>query len=159
VESEVESEEKPEEEKKEEEYHICPYCETPQEFFIYRSEKRGWAMCPDCGKYIRRRDIPERFIKVVEREPPKEEEEEEWEEGRLPFRRPRSPWLILKNVLEEIGGIKPKAQKLIIARCKRMGELNPNDLQRILMDLDTGLKKTEAAYIAEEYYYAASNEG
>jgi len=44
---------------------ICPSCEKPQPYFVYRRSKRGWVTCPRCGKYIRKRDIPSRFGKVI----------------------------------------------------------------------------------------------
>ena len=155
---EIEEEESPEQETFE-----CPSCGQPQTEFLYHSSRRGWVKCPGCGKYVRKKLIPEKFIKRVsleelEPEEAKEEEEEEWEErGRVPFRRPRPAWMILKQILDEFG-VKPAAKKIIVTRCKRVGELHPTEVQRMLMDLDSGLNHKEAGYVADEYYFALQSE-
>jgi len=129
------------------------------EEFLYHSSRRGWVKCQSCGKYVRKKLVPEKFIKRVsleelEPEEAKEEEEEEYEEerGRVPFRRPRPAWIILKQILDEF------AKKIITARCRRIGELHPTEVQRMLMDLDSGLNHKEAGYVADEYYFALQSE-
>jgi len=155
---EIEEEESPEQETFE-----CPSCGQPQTEFLYHSSRRGWVKCPSCGKYVRKKLIPEKFIKRVsleeiEPEEAKEEEEEyEEERGRVPFRRPRPAWVILKQILDEFG-VKPAAKKIIVARCRRIGELHPTEVQRMLMDLDSGLNHKEAGYVADEYYFALQSE-
>ena len=153
-----------EEESQEQETFECPSCGQPQTEFLYHSSRRGWVKCPGCGKYVRKKLIPEKFIKRVSleeiepEEAKEEEEEEEWEErGRVPFRRPRPAWAILKQILDEFG-VKPAAKKIIVTRCKRIGELHPTEVQRMLMDLDSGLNHKEAGYVADEYYFALQSE-
>jgi len=158
--SDIEEEESPEQETFE-----CPSCGRPQTEFLYHSSRRGWVKCQSCGKYVRKKLIPEKFIKRVsleelEPEETKEKEgEEEWKEerGRVPFRRPRPAWVILKQILDEFG-VKPAAKKIITARCRRIGELHPTEVQRMLMDLDSGLNHKEAGYVADEYYFALQSE-
>jgi prefoldin subunit 5 len=118
--------------------------------------------CPSCGKYVRRSLVPKEMIKVVdieeiEPEEAEEREEEEEEEGRVPFRRPRPAYVILKQILDEFG-VKEAAKKIIVARCKRIGELHPTEVQRMLIDLDSGLKQKETGYVADEYYFALQSE-
>lgn len=137
----------------------CKYCEEPQEEFLYNIEKRGWAKCPNCGKHMRVSNIPDDLITRVEPETKQMEEdfEEEEETRRVPFRRPRPPHLVLNDILKEFG-VKSSARTLIVRRCKRAGEIHPTDLQRMLRDLDSGVKGKETSYIAEEYYYALESE-
>jgi len=50
------------------ERYLCPFCEKPQPYFVYRRSKREWVTCPGCGKHIRKKDIPSRFVKVITEE-------------------------------------------------------------------------------------------
>jgi len=149
-------------EEEETETFKCPSCGRPQREFLYHPSRRGWVKCLSCGKYVRKKLIPQKFVRVVqslkEIEPEEAEEEEELEgRGRVPFRRPRPAYMILRQILEEFG-VKPEARRIIIGRCKRIGELHPSEVERMLLDLDSGLKRKEASYVAEEYYYALQSE-
>lgn len=155
----------------EQEAFECPSCGQQQTEFLYHSSRRGWVKCQSCGKYVRKKEVPDKFVKYVKLEDiePEEEkkkgevEEEEYEElyeeggGRVPFRRPRPVYIILKQILDEFG-VKSAAKKIITARCRRVGELHPTEVQRMLMDLDSGLNHKETGYVADEYYFALQSE-
>lgn len=163
VEMSEENLKKEEEEEKVKETFNCPSCGEPQSEFLYHKSRYGWVKCPSCGKYVRRKGIPDKFIRDVELEeiePEKVEKKPEWEEeegGKIPFRRPRPPHVILESILEEFG-VKSPAIKIIVTRCERLGELHPTEVQRMLLDLDSGLKSREASYVADEYYFALQKE-
>ena len=148
----------------------CPSCKKPQPYFEYHRSKYGWVRCPGCGTYVRKKEVPDRFIKAVRKTSGKPmegfegegvEEAEEIDEseagGVVPFRRPRPAHVILSQILDEFG-VKQAAKRIMVTRCRRVGELHPTDVQRMLMDLDSGLNPKEAGYVADEYYYAVQNE-
>jgi hypothetical protein len=54
--------------------------------------------------------------------------------------------------------VKENAKSIILNRCRRIGKLDPTELLRMLMDLDTGLRSKEAGYVADEYYLALKAE-
>ena len=78
------------------------------------------------------------------------------EEGKAPFRRDKSAPELIYEICDKYG-IKDRARNIIVDRCKRVpgGTLHPGDFERLLMRLDTGLKKRdEATLVAEEYELA-----
>lgn len=83
-------------------------------------------------------------------------DEQEGERG-VPFRRPRPPYLLLRQVLEEFG-VKDRAIDIIVTRCRRQGEMHPTEVQQHLSRIESGIKKSEADYIADEYYFALQHE-
>ena len=83
---------------------------------------------------------------------PREQEFREGAEG-VPFRRAKPPHVVLERILNEFG-VKDRAKDIIVTRCERMGEMHPSELQRMLLDLESGTQKKESSYIAEEYFYA-----
>ncbi|HUW46773.1 MAG TPA: hypothetical protein VMW50_13370 [Dehalococcoidia bacterium] len=87
---------------------------------------------------------------------PAEQEFREAREG-VPFRRARPAHVLIETILNQFG-VKDRARDLIISRAERAGGMHPSELERSLMDLDTGLKKREVSYITEEYYLAMQQE-
>ena len=87
---------------------------------------------------------------------PAEQEFREAGEG-VPFRRPRPAHVLIESILNQFG-VKERARELIVSRAKRAGGMHPSELERALMDLDTGLVKREVSYITEEYYLATQQE-
>ncbi len=79
------------------------------------------------------------------------------EQAGVPFRRPRPPHVLIESILTQFG-VKEKAKDIIIRRCKRAGGMHPSELDRSLMDLDTGVNRKEASYVTEEYYLALQAE-
>lgn len=74
----------------------------------------------------------------------------------MPFRREKSAPELVYEICEKYG-VRDRAMKIIVDRCKRVpgGVIHPGDFERLLMRLDTGLKKRdEAMLIAEEYELA-----
>ncbi len=86
-----------------------------------------------------------------------EEPDEEARERGVPFRRPRPPYLLLRQVLEEFA-VKERAIDIIVTRCRRQGEMHPTEVQQHLSRIESGIKKSEADYIADEYYFALQHE-
>ena len=153
------------EENEEIEVFVCPKCEEPQEYLVWKGG--GWSRCPNCDKAIFKNDIPENLREtIIRKEPkspkkkPKPESEPEpgddEEEEESPFNRAKPEWKILESVLRQFN-VPEKARTLIISRCRRR-TLDPNELQRMLQDLKTGLQKNEVQYVAEEYYYAVEGQ-
>lgn len=111
------------------------------------------------GQLARQKVIPTKaeLKKIKRSEPgPREQEFQERAEG-VPFKRPRPPHVVLERILNEFG-VKDRAKDIIVTRCERMGEMHPSELQRMLLDLESGTQKKEASYIAEEYFYALGQE-
>lgn len=79
------------------------------------------------------------------------------EEG--PFRREKSAPALIVEICKKYG-VKDRAMRIVADRCQRVpgGVLHPSDFERLLMDLDSGLKKREAMLIAEEYDLALQRE-
>ena len=77
----------------------------------------------------------------------------------LPFRRGKSAPELIVEICDKYG-VKERATSIIADRCKRVpgGILHPSDFERLLMDLDSGLKRREAMLIAEEYDLALQGE-
>ena len=95
----------------------------------------------------KRKKIKEEAITIPEGN---EEEENEEDEEDLPFRRPESASALIKDICQKYGVTK-RTIRIIADRCDRVGVLHPADLERLLLDLKTGLKGREAVLIAEEY--------
>ena len=164
----VEDSEKPKEQEKEEEdpkliaramlidgYHRDDIVEEIRD--VTGLPKRTiWAMK---GALARSGDIPTKSqLKRVEREKPGPEALKFREEAEVvPFRRPRPPHVLIESILTQFG-VKERAKEIIISRCKRAGGMHPSELDRSLMDLDTGVNKKEASYVTEEYYLALQAE-
>jgi len=129
----------------------CPSCGVPQTEFLYNPRKRGWVYCQSCKKYVRKKGIPDEYIKIVERLPDEEEEEEEV------WKRPRSPTELLEEILDEYG-VKEKAKRIILRKSERMGGLHPNTVYNLLRDLDTGLPDKAIHYLTDDYYWALQQE-
>ncbi len=111
------------------------------------------------GALARSGHIPTRAeLAKTKREKPGPAEEEFREEGEgVPFRRSRPANVLIESILNQFG-VKERARDLIVSRAKRAGGMHPTELERALMDLDTGLKKREVTYITEEYYLALQQE-
>jgi len=150
---------------------VCPYCKTEPEYFEYSKVKKGWAKCSNCGKFSRTRDLPPdkvRTVRKLSRSVTEGDEEEgegeddrqgQGEEGRAEplFRTPTPAHVLLKKILQEYK-VKPHVVERIVARCERMGVMDPNELGRMLMDMASGIKESEASYVVEEYDIALKNE-
>ncbi len=111
------------------------------------------------GALARSGHIPTRaeLAKTKREKPgPAEEEFQDEREG-VPFRRSRPANVLIESILNQFG-VKERARDLIVSRAKRAGGMHPTELERALMDLDTGLKKREVTYITEEYYLALQQE-
>ena len=111
------------------------------------------------GNLAREGAIPTKAqMRRMEREKPGPEalKFQEEQEG-VPFRRPRPPYVLIESILTQFG-VKEKAKEIIIRRCKRAGGMHPSELDRSLMDLDTGVNRKEASYVTEEYYLALQAE-
>ena len=120
------------------------------------SKRSVWGLK---GALARAGQIPTRAEqkKIEQAKPgPRELEFQERAEG-VPFKRPRPPHVVLERILNEFG-VKDRAKDIIVTRCERMGEMHPSELQRMLLDLESGTQKKEASYIAEEYFYALGQE-
>ncbi|MFB0543220.1 MAG: hypothetical protein ACETVR_00415 [Candidatus Bathyarchaeia archaeon] len=115
-----------------------------------------WAMK---GALARSGDIPTKSqLRRMEREKPGPEAQKFQEEVEgVPFRRPRPPHVLIEGILTQFG-VKERAKEIIISRCKRAGGMHPSELERSLMDLDTGVNRKEASYVTEEYYLALQAE-
>jgi len=115
-----------------------------------------WALK---GSLARTGDIPTKSqLKRMEREKPGPEALEfKTEAEGVPFRRPRPPHVLIESILTQFG-VKERAKDIIISRCKRAGGMHPSELDRSLMDLDTGVNRKEASYVTEEYYLALQAE-
>lgn len=111
------------------------------------------------GALARSGDIPTKAqINKMEREKPGPEAQKFKEEAEgVPFRRPRPPYVLIESILTQFG-VKERAKEIIISRCKRAGGMHPSELERALIDLDTGVNNKEASYITEEYYIALQGE-
>ena len=111
------------------------------------------------GALARSGQIPTRSeVKERERKKPGPAEEAFREEGEgVPFRRARPAHVLIESILNQFG-VKDRARSLIVSRAERAGGMHPSELERALMDLDTGLKKREVSYITEEYYLAIQQE-
>jgi hypothetical protein len=155
-----------EEEKPEfEEGFPCPLCGVPQQKFYYASYKRGWAFCTNCKKFVRKIDIPEEFIEVVDDlstvggPPPPAKTKEEYGEAGKPakeesvWKLPPSPTDILRDVLTEYG-VKERAMQIILKKSERLGGLHPNVVFSLLKDLDTGLPDKAIHHVVDDYYWA-----
>lgn len=107
------------------------------------------------GSLVRSGHIPTRAeLAKAKREKPGPEAlkfKEEMEE--VPFRRPRPPHVLIESILTQFG-VKERAKDFIIKRCKRAGEMRPSELERSLIDLDSGVNRKKIRYITEEYYLA-----
>jgi len=111
------------------------------------------------GNLARERTIPTKAqMRRMAREKPGPEalKFQEELEG-VPFRRPRPPHVLIESILTQFG-VKERAKEIIIRRCKRAGGMHPSDLDRSLMDLDTGVNRKESSYVTEEYYLALQAE-
>ncbi|MBU1067579.1 hypothetical protein KKE60_07305, partial [Patescibacteria group bacterium] len=95
----------------------------------------------------KRKKIEEEAIPISEGD---DQEVDEEDEEDLPFRRPESASDIIKDVCQKYG-VSKRTIRIIADRCDRVGVLHPADLERLLLDLKTGLKGREAVLIAEEY--------
>lgn len=111
------------------------------------------------GALARSGQIPTRSdLRDRERKKPGPAEEAFREEGEgVPFRRARPAHVLIESILNQFG-VKDRARSLIVSRAERAGGMHPSELERSLMDLDTGLKKREVSYITEEYYLAIQQE-
>lgn len=111
------------------------------------------------GALARSGQIPTRSeVRERERKKPGPAEEAFREEGEgVPFRRARPAHVLIESILNQFG-VKDRARGLIVSRAERAGGMHPSELERALMDLDTGLKKREVSYITEEYYLAIQQE-
>ncbi|MBU1067576.1 hypothetical protein KKE60_07290, partial [Patescibacteria group bacterium] len=96
----------------------------------------------------KRKKIKEEAVSIEDEEDGEEENEDEEED--LPFRRPESASALIKDICQKYGVAK-RTIRIIADRCDRVGVLHPADLERLLLDLKTGLKGREAVLIAEEY--------
>jgi len=145
----------------------CPKCGEPQPYFVKRG--MGWARCPECDTGFRVSDIPEEakhLIKKVQykKQTKKQEDtititnsfDDENDDDEIPFDRPIPPWKILLDVLTTFK-VKESAKNLIVGRAKRK-PLSPPEVQKMLMDLKSGLQKGEISYVVEEYYVALQAE-
>jgi len=147
----------------------CPNCGEPQKYFIHRG--MGWVRCPSCDTGIKKKEIPEEYHHLIKRtkyipkdkkkEPevltlPGEEDEEDEDDEHVPFYRPKPAYKLLSSILKQFG-VKDKARVILVTRCKRAG-IKPQELIRLLGELDSGLRKGEANFVAEEYYYALKKE-
>lgn len=95
----------------------------------------------------------EQQIEQEEEEPPEEEEEEY---GEAPFRREKTAEQLIVEICEKYG-VKARATKIIADRSRRVpgGVLHPSDFERLLMDLDSGIKKRRRAELVVEEYELA----
>lgn len=139
----------------------CPKCGEPQTYYIDRG--RGWARCPSCDTGIQKKEVPEEMLRKVDyskfREEKKKEKEPDYlelEDEGVVFNRPREMWEILSDVLHDFK-VNEKAISIVIKRCQR-SPLQPQDVQRMLQDLKTGLQKKEINYVVDEYFYAVESE-
>ncbi|MBA7607198.1 hypothetical protein ES703_14356 [subsurface metagenome] len=107
-----------------------------------------------------KKEIEERQIKAREKEKFSDEvevDDTDEREGGVPFRRPRPAYLILRTVLQEFG-VKDRAIEIITTRCRRQGEMHPTEVQQHLSKIESGIKRSEADYIADEYFFALQHE-
>jgi hypothetical protein len=111
------------------------------------------------GALARSGDIPTKSqLGRMAREKPGPEAQKFSDEAEVvPFRRPRPPHVIIEGILTQFG-VKERAKEIIISRCKRAGGMHPSELERSLMDLDSGVNRKEASYVTEEYYLALQAE-
>lgn len=91
------------------------------------------------------------------RERPGHEETFLEEQEGVPFRRSQPFHVLIEGILAQFG-IKERAKEIIISRCKRAGGMHPSELERALMELDSGVNLKEARYVTEEYYLALQAE-
>ena len=75
----------------------------------------------------------------------------------VPFSRSQPSHVLIEGILAQFG-IKERAKDIIISRCKRAGGMHPSELERALVDLDSGVTLDEARYVTEEYYLALQAE-
>ena len=75
----------------------------------------------------------------------------------VPFSRSQPSHVLIEGILAQFG-IKERAKEVIISRCKRAGGMHPSELERALMDLDSGVNLNEARFVTEEYYLALQAE-
>ena len=111
------------------------------------------------GSLARSGDIPTKsqLSRIVREKPGPEAQKFKEELEGVPFRRPRPPHVLVEAILTQFG-VKERAKEIIISRCKRAGGMHPSELERALMDLDTGVNRKEASYVTEEYYLAIQAE-
>lgn len=91
------------------------------------------------------------------RERPGHEETFPEEQEGVPFRRSQPSHVLIEGILAQFG-VKERAKEIIISRCKRAGGMHPSELERALMDLDSGVNMKEASYVTEEYCLALQAE-
>ena len=98
----------------------------------------------------KRKKIKDEAISIPTEDDEDREGDEEDEGEGLPFRRPESASDLIRDICQKYG-VSKRAVRIIADRCNRVGVLHPADLERLLLDLKTGLKGREAVLIAEEY--------
>jgi len=101
-------------------------------------------------------EIPTKAEQRRRERPGQEETVLEEQEG-VPFSRSQPSHVLIESILTQFG-VKERAKDIIISRCKRAGGMHPSELERALMDLDSGVKLNEVHYITEEYYLALQAE-
>jgi len=138
---------------------ICPHCGAVIDHIVRYG--RSWArQCPKCGRAIAQNQIPEGFPEEHREAKPKptrkrkvaEEEEEEKERPAPPFKRPKTPAQILRELCE-YHGLKDSFIEYVVRKAEaKRGGLHPMEFRQMLQDLDSGIKtKRQAEYIVSDY--------
>lgn len=140
------AEETGENEEKKERNYSCKYCSATFDK-LYELGNHVKKVHPDKIK----RKLKEK--KKLESPPPidKREKEEEL------FKRPKTATEILREVLYE-HRLNERFIDYALRRSERLGGLHPMELQKMLSDLQSGVKEAAVPYIVDDYYNALIQE-